>query len=484
MRPLLRLLGDTLRERIVAEAREVLLRLGVEVHDPAALALLADHGAEVDPGARRARLPGALVEKALGTAPRGFALYDVPGERAHELAGDSVGFAPGSAATRLLDGGALRPPVTADYVRYARLVSSLPNLYAQSTAFVPSDVPATVSDSYRLFLGLLHCEKPVVTGSFSAEGFATMLEMLLAVRGSATALRERPFAVFTCCPTAPLSWSEEAARVLVLAARSGVPVEIVPVPMAGFVSPVTLVGTLVQGTAEALLGVVLHQLAAPGAPLLWGTSAAVFDVRSETAPTGAIETSMLTCGMNEVGKSLGLPTQGYATVSDAKELDAQAGLESAAGALLAALSGVNSVSGPGLLDLDDGFSLEKLVLDDELCGMALRLVRGVEPRDDFPALPILSELLAEKHLLIASHTRRNLRKEISFPGPVLDRNREERWRADGAATLAARASAEVARRVGAWKPGRLADAARRDLVLLMEAAARRAGADRLPERGP
>ncbi|MCE7960528.1 MAG: hypothetical protein DYH06_21720, partial [Acidobacteria bacterium ACB2] len=69
MRPLLRLLGDTLRERIVAEAREVLLRLGVEVHDPAALALLADHGAEVDPGARRARLPGALVEKALGTAP-------------------------------------------------------------------------------------------------------------------------------------------------------------------------------------------------------------------------------------------------------------------------------------------------------------------------------------------------------------------------------------------------------------------------------
>lgn len=460
----------------------MLYRLGVEVHDPGALALLADNGAEVDLASRRARLPEDLVARALGTAPRGFALFDVPGERAHELSGDAVGFAPGSAATRLLDAGGLRPPVTADYVRYAKLVASLPNLYAQSTAFVPSDVPAAVSDSYRLFLGLLHCEKPVVTGSFSAGGFATMLEMQLAVRGSEAALRERPFAVFTCCPTAPLSWSEDAARVLVLAARAGVPVEVVPVPMAGFVSPVTLAGTLVQGTAEALLGVVLHQLAAPGAPILWGTSAAVFDVRSETAPTGAIETAMLTCGMNEVGKSLGLPTQGYATVSDAKELDAQAGLESAAGALLAALSGVNSVSGPGLLDLDDGFSLEKLVVDDELCGMALRLVRGVEPRDDFPAVPLLTELLAEKHLLIASHTRKNLRKEITFPGPVLDRSREERWRSDGAASLLSRAAAEVERRVSAWRPSRLPETVRNDLAGLMETAARRAGAGRLPER--
>ncbi len=484
MRPRLRFLDDALADRILDEARTVLATIGVELHDPEGLDLLVSHGAKVGDGGTRVRIPGSLVDRALATAPRAFALYDVLGNPTHDLSGENVHFVPGSAAIRILDPatGALRDPVTGDYVRYAKLVAGLPHLAAQSTAFVPSDIPAEVSDSYRLFLGLLHCEKPVVTGAFSAEGFRVMRDLQLAVRGTAEALREKPLAVFTCCPTSPLAWSEATGRNLLDCARAGVPVEIVAVPLAGFLSPVTLTGTLVQGAAENLSGVVLHQLAAPGAPLLWGTSAAVFDVRSEAAATGAIETAMLTSAMAELGKRLGLPTQGYAGVSDAKELDAQAGLETASGAFLAALSGVNSISGPGLLDLDNGYSLEKLVVDHEICGMALRLAAGVEPRDDFPALPLLGELLAEKHLLIARHTRRHLRKEITFPGPVVDRSSEARWREDGGESLLARASREVERIVAAWTPPRLPETARRDLVSVMEAAARQAGLDALPAR--
>ena len=98
-------------------------------------------------------------------------------------------------------------------------------------------------------------------------------------------------------------------------------------PLTGFVSPVTLVGSVVQHAAETLSGVVLSQLAAPGAPMLWGGSPAVFDIRYETTPMGAIETMMIDCGCNEVGKYLGLPTQAYISLSDAKLLDAQAGME-------------------------------------------------------------------------------------------------------------------------------------------------------------
>lgn len=484
MRPFLSFLDDALAGRILDEARDVLATLGVELHDPEGVDLLASHGATVEGNSKRVRIPASLVDRALATAPRGFALYDVLGIQTHDLSGENVHFVPGSAAIRVLDPGtgALRAPVTADYVRYAKLVSGLPHLAAQSTAFVPSDVPPGVSDSYRLFLSLLHCEKPVVTGAFSAEAFRVMRNLQLAVRGTPEALRERPLAVFTCCPTSPLSWSEATLRNLVDCARAGIPVEIVAVPLAGFLSPVTLTGTLVQGAAENLSGVVLHQLAAPGAPLLWGTSAAVFDIRSEAATTGAIETVMLTSAMAELGKRLGLPTQGYAGVSDAKQVDAQAGLETSSGALLAALSGVNSVSGPGLLDLDNGFSLEKLVVDHEVCGMALRLTRGVEPRDDFPALPLLGELLAEKHLLIARHTRRYLRQEITFPGPVIDRSSEARWLEEGGESLGARAAREVDRLVAAWVPPRLPDSAKRDLSSVMESAARRDGLETLPRR--
>ncbi len=216
-------------------------------------------------------------------------------------------------------------------------------------------------------------------------------------------------------------------------------------PLAGFTSPVSLVGTLIQHTAEVLSGVVLAQCAAPGAPVLFGGSPAVFDLRYETTPMGAVETQMLDVALAAIGKALGLPVQAYVALSDAKQLDAQAGLESAMGATLAALAGVNSVSGPGMLDFENCHSTAKLVLDNEICGMARRLVRGLEVRDDFPAGPLLGELLADGHLLIARHTRRHLRDEISFPGPAIDRASRSRWVADGSRGLAERLAAEVER---------------------------------------
>jgi trimethylamine--corrinoid protein Co-methyltransferase len=409
-------------------------------------------------------------------------LFDVLGRQTHELAGDNVYFTPGSAAIHVLDEatGRIRTPSTADYVRYAKVVCGLRHIGAQSTALIPADVPGAIADSWRLFLSLLLGEKPVVTGAFSAEGFGIMQDLLLAVRGAAEALRAKPLAVFSCCPTAPLKWSPETSQNVLDCARAGIPVEFVSMPLTGFVAPVTLVGSVVQHAAETLSGVVLSQLAAPGAPILWGGSPAVFDIRYETTPMGAIETMMLDCANAEVGKRLSLPTQGYIALSDAKRLDAQAGLETGMGAVLAALSGINSVSGPGMLDFESCQSLEKLVLDDEICGMTARLRRGIEPRDDFPSRPRFEELLREGHLLIAAHTRKHLKEQIGFPGPVIERAPLGRWREEGETTLAERAAREVERLVGAWAPSRLADETKRALRERMASAAAAAGLDTLP----
>src|SRR5512137_3160860 len=162
--------------------------------------------------------------------------------------------------------------------------------------------------------------------------------------------------------------------------------------------------------------------------MLWGGSPAIFDIRYETTPMGAVETMMMDCAYSEIGHFLGLPTQAYIALSDAKQLDAQAGLETGIGATLAALSGINSISGPGMLDFESCQSLEKLVLDNEICGMTLRLVRGIEPREDFPARPIFEELLRDGHLLISPHTRRHLKEELHFPGKAIDRANLSRWR--------------------------------------------------------
>ncbi len=485
MRPVLRFLGDELVQQIVAEARAVLREVGVEIHNPLVLALLADHGARVDAATQRAFFPDALLDGALRTAPHGFSLWDAPGRTAHDLSGDHVHFTPGSAAIRVLDFGAAasRTPSAADVVAYAKLVAQLDHIAFQSTAIVPGDVHRNISDSYRLFLGLLHGDKPVVTGAFTIEAFAVMRDLQVAVRGSAEALRAKPLTIFSCCPTAPLKWSDVTSQNVVDCARAGIPVEYISMPLTGFVSPVTVVGALVQHTAETLSGVAISQLACPGAPALWGGSPAAFDIRYETTPMGAMETMLIDCGANEIGKALGLPTQAYMGLSDAKLLDAQAGLETGMGALLAALSGVNSVSGPGMLDFESSFSLEKLVLDDEICGLALRAARGIEPREDFPAVPRFQELLREGHLLIADHTRKHLKAEHYFPGPTIDRANRSRWQVEGSRTLGERAHAEVERLLAAWKAPALPEDVRAELTRLMRAEAKRFGMDALPHEG-
>jgi trimethylamine--corrinoid protein Co-methyltransferase len=484
MRPKLQFLDRDLLERIISEALDLLATLGMKIENDQAKALLSDHGACADDGTGRVTFPTPLVMGAIESVPGGFALYDTLGNQTHDLSGNKVHFTPGSSGITVLDYDTdeMRTPVTSDFVRFTKLTSRMQHIEAQSTAFIASDVPEAVQDSYRLFLCLLYGEKPVVTGAFTKESYALMRDLQLAVRGTAHELAAKPLTIFSCCPTAPLKWSDVTAQNLLDCAADSVPVEYVSMPLLGFMGPVTVVGSLVQHTAETLSGVVLSQLANPGTPVLYGGSPAAFDIRYETTPMGAMETQLIDCAYSEIGKHLGIPTQAYIGLSDAKALDAQAGLETSMGATLAALTGINSVSGPGMLDFERCISMEKLVVDNEICGLVQRMVRGIEPKDDFPARPHFEEMLREGHLLISDHTMAHLGSEHHFPGPVIERANLPRWQEEGSTTLGERAHREVVRHLEEYEPSRLAADAKNELISLITAEARRFGMDELPYR--
>ncbi len=482
MRPTVRFLTDELIEKILSEARDLICNLGVEIHNETALSLLADHGARVDESSKRAFYTPDIIDKSLASAPEAFKLYDSRGDEAVDLSGFNVNFTPGSTAINILDRGTdvARRPTSADYVRYTKLMCGMDEISSQATAMVPSDVHERISDSYRLYLSLLYCEKPVVTGTFTIEAFEIMKDLQVAARGSEEALRQKPLTLFSCCPTAPLKWCDVTSQNLLDCARYGIPVEYVSMPLSGFMAPVTLVGSLVQHTAETLSGLVISQLSQPGTPVLYGGSPAIFDIRYETTPMGAIGTMMIDCAYNEIGKYLHLPTQAYIGLSDAKTLDAQAGMETSMGATLAALSGINNVSGPGMMDFESCFSLEKLVMDNEICRMLARMNKGIEPREDFPSQPRLEELISEGHLLISDHTRKHLREEILFPGPVIDRANRSRWIEEGSLSLETRAGQEVERIIAEHPDAVQTPEIRTDLTRLMETEARKHGMDKLP----
>lgn len=482
MRPYLKILSDEMVEQIVREGYELLMDPGVRVHNEEALKLLAQAGAEVDLETQIAYIPQDVVSQALKTAPSEFNLYTLDGEPAVHYGGNDTHFDPGSAAITVLDSDTQqqRAPVTKDFIRFVKLVETLPQLDAQSTALICTDVPEEIGDLYRLYLALLYTRKPIVTGAFRKDTWWTMKDMLVTVSGGEDALKEKPIAIFDVCPSPPLLWSDLTCQNMIDSARHFIPSELVSMPLAGATAPVTIAGAVVQHTAECLSGVTICQLAQEGAPIVWGGSPAAFDMREGSTPMGAVGTWMIDSAYTQVGKSLGLPTHSYLGMSDAKVVDAQCGLESAGGAIIAGLSGVNMVSGAGMMDFESCQSYEKLVIDAEMIGMVKRLIKGVEQRDQPIALDLIRSLGHRADYLSQTHTLKWFAEEQYIPSEVIDRGSLDSWKRKGAKTAWERAKDRVETLVDEYTYNPLPQEQQDELRALTQKAGERFGLNQLP----
>ncbi len=427
MRPRFELLEPALIDRVVDEALALLAVPGVKVEEPEAVRVLTGAGGTAD--GNRVHIPDAMVQRALDTVPHAFDLYARDGTPAVRYGSGAVHFDPGSSGVAVLDPDTLetRQSMAADLARITRVADALPAFDAVSTAIVCHDVPTEIGDLYRLLVCLASSDKPVVTGAFTPRGSGVMVDLLALDAGGRQALADRPRAVFDVCPSPPLTWSEFACRNIMDLGRAGVPAEMVSMPLAGVAAPVTLIGAIVQHAAECLAGIVLHQLAAPGAPIVWGGAPAIVDMRTGATPMGAIETAMIDGGYAAVGHRLGLPTHAYMGATDSKIVDAQAGLETGMTALVGALAGVDLISGPGMLDFLLAQSAEKLVIDADAIGMAQRLLRGIGTPTETLATASFEAAGPEGRFLELSETRRLFKSEQFLPSPILDRRSRRAW---------------------------------------------------------
>lgn len=455
MRPSLRIVPDHLLHQILAEAKRILAEIGIEVRGPRLKQRLLDQGlkaADTVGDGERLLFPSDVVDWAIAQTPKAFILYTRDGQPHATLGGDRVHFVPGSSGLKILDHrtGETRLANTRDFIEYVRLADGLEHIAYLATAFSTNDLEPQVSDAWRLYLCLTNSLKPVVSGAFTEHGVPRMAEMMALFRHDRADLITRPMSIFTITATGFYRYSEDSCQNLLDCTEWGIPVEIVPVTLMGLIAPVTLVGATVMHVADVLAGLTMAQLARPGHPTLFGGAPAAFHMKTAQSPMAAVESLALDTAYVAVAKHLGLPTQSYMALSEGKFIDAQAGAETFGSALLAALAGVNSVSGPGMLDYVLTFSLEKLVLDNELCGQALHFARPYEVKDDLPTLDLVRHLLTEKHLLTAEHTLRHWPQELYLPGPVFDRTNREQWAKEGGKDLQRRMREEVERRLAAY----------------------------------
>ena len=443
--PKLRMISEAEIKMVHEKALHILENTGVKFESQEALKILQDHGAKVDFEKHIAKISPQMVDDAVKKTPSEFKLYNREGELAAEMGGNKSHFDPGSSVIKFMesDGKTVRQTESKDMVRICRVNDALENIHLQSTAVVCYDIPEMIGDSYRLYLCLKSSPKAVITGAFSVAGISHMRDMLAAVVGGYDNLSEKPLAVFDICPSQPLKWTNISAENIIECARYNLPQELISVPMPGAATPITLAGSLIVHTAETLSGIVLAQCVNPGAPVVYGGAPVQFDMRFSTTPMSAVEGTMISAAYSQMGKYFGMPTHTYAALSDSKLVDTQAGAETAMSGTIAQLAGINMISGAGALDFINTFSLEKLVIDNDICGMILRAQRGIEFTEETMAVDLIEKLGPGGVYLETDLTMKFFKSEPYMPSKVIDRQDRKNWEEGGSRTIFERAQEKV-----------------------------------------
>jgi len=291
-----------------------------------------------------------------------------------------------------------------------------------------ADVPVGLAHVAGFVQTLRHTGKPFkgsCRGRQVAEDCVRLAETVAEALG-------RPFTLHTTCNlVSPLQMAAEMTEGAVVYLRAGWPVDFAAEPQMGATSPVTLGGTVAQGLAESLAGVVLAQAVRPGAPIFVGTVAAAMDMRHATIALGGVEAALVNAAHAQMAGRYSLPSRGTGANTNAKQLDFQAGYEKMLTLLTPILAGIDLLFYPGTLEHAETVSLESLVLDHGLSAIALRIQEGLRTSEDLLSVDLMRQVGPGGTFLSLPQTAREMFREMLVHG-LWDRRRREDWEAAGA----------------------------------------------------
>jgi len=472
----LRYLDQSEIEKIHYASLKILEEEGALVLEHDFLKFLAKAGAIVDYDRKRAKLPSALVSECMKKAPKQVTFYARDPKHNVWFDGERTFAHPTGGTVNVLDleSGKARPATLKDAEDLVRLVDALPNIHTQVMIANPSDVSERLREVYAVASLLRNTGKNFDASPYSDEGFGFMIEMLKAVQGEED-LRKRPIMTASFSPTSPLQFSVEVTKIAARAAKHNLPIAVLPCPVAGATSPVTLAGTLVQQNAEMLAGIAIVQLLNPGNPVQYSPRCIPLDMRTGQACYG-IEATMMNVGCVQLAKYYNLPCDVYGLDTDSKVLDEQAGIERAMAGLLPALAGADSLSGAGCLESGITTSYEQLVIDNEIYAMIFRAAKGIDVNEETLAVDVIARVLRESsNFLEQKHTLNHFRTEHFIP-LLASREARARWERTGSKSLAEPAREKVKKILVEHRPLPLDEDVNKEVEKILKTATKALGA--------
>lgn len=434
-------------DRIHDATMEVLAETGFEVHNPEAFELFRKVASEVDTDNRVIKLSESTVREIIAQAPSKVTLHGRDETHDCALGTGNVYFGTGGTALNILDypDQTVRPAHMDDLIDIVRIADQLEYIHLMLLPTYPNELGVDDVDINRFYAGFMYTTKHIMGGVYTSKGISDVIAMAERIAGSPEALRERPFLSMITCGISPLRLDEKYGAFMMQVARSGIPAIVPAEPLCGATAPMSLAGNLVIQNCDALINVMLTQLVNPGTPVVYGCVASATDLRDVSYLGGPVESGLLNAATAQMTKYYGLPYYATAGISDAKVLDAQCGYESAINNLLVAMAGADFIhDAAGLMEFAMTVSKEKIVIDNEILGMALRACRGIEINDETLALDVIKSVGPGGNFLTSRHTRKHMRKEHYSPR-LSDRDKRPVWEAQGAQDTPGRAH-EIVRR--------------------------------------
>ncbi|NIS61679.1 MAG: trimethylamine methyltransferase [Proteobacteria bacterium] len=432
--PKYRLLTEDQIKEFHSASLEVLETVGVRVLDHEAIHLLREAGCTIENGTV-AMIPNALVEGCIQSAPSCITIHTRQGGEAMRLEGHRIHFGLGTdlIKTHDLKTGRLRASQIRDVVNAARTADYLEEIDFIASFALPRDVPTNLMYIACFKAMVENSIKPIFFTAAGPEDLSVIIQMAATVVGGEDYLRRKPFLIHYAEPKSPLAHSPGAIRKLFLCADKRIPINYTPAMLSGASGPVTLAGAIVVANAEALSGIVLHQLRAKGAPIISGFNIGPMDMLTSTAAYGSPEERLAHSACTDLYHYYGIPVWGTAGCTDSHCLDEQAAMEAAISILIGALDGANLIHDIGYLGQGLIGSPAAIVMCSEMISYVKRFLSGFEISPDRFDLEVIRRVGPGGNFLTEDQTL-SLHRQEHWRPKFLNRDNPEAWMVKGSKT--------------------------------------------------
>lgn len=435
---------------------EILETTGVNFHCDDACAIFKDHGARVE--GHTVFIPRDMLDKALTTVPASFEWH---GRESSVTVGDGNSLSiPAYGPIYRQTGSEIRSITWQDYVDVTKLHESSPVMDAGNpNVMEPTDVPKEIRRRWQMATTLKYHTKPVMGMVDGGEAARMSIQM---ARDFYDVHDDRPVVAGLINVMSPLGLSTAMCEALIEYAKEGQICVVAEGGFPGMTLPPSVAGTVVSNNAGILAGIVLTQLVNPGAPVVYGLPAVSGDLRAISMAIGGAETLLFVYYAKAIANYYHMPVRAGGSLTDAKEVDYQAGAETALNLFATYTSGIDFViHACGILDTYNTISFEKLVLDEETILNIKRQMKGFAVDDKHMMVDAIKKA-GPGGSYINKRTPKIYREDFILP-KLANRITTQNWIKEGSPSVESKAAELVKARLEGYSLPPLFDAQKKIL---------------------